>query len=466
MSTITSAGVGSGLPLEDMITTFVDAERLPRENAINKREYELETQISGVGTFKAAVAKFGDILSKLTDPDSFLQNKTTITYQGSSEENLPFSVTTSDLVARGTFEVTVDKLAQGSQLKSAALALDPAVDPVGSGTLSFSAGGSSFDVLVDAADTLEDIRDKINSASDNIGVQANIINTDAGPKLVYNSEVTGTGNDLVVTNNNASLDALSTGMIATKAAQDAEITLDGEVITSSTNKFNNAISGLNIEVNALTDQDTGEKATLNLANDTEGVRELIESFVDGYNELRDQLSTLGDPKSGLLAFDPAVRQIQGQLASLTSTQNSDAPLGLQSLYELGITVDNTGRMEISSVAIGDSSGSARLSNALESNLRGIGTLFAGDNGIATKLSSLTNSYVGDDGTLVERSQTLEAERTTIEKKREDLETYLSSYESTLRKRFTALDSVVAQYQATSSYLTSIFANLNSSSKDD
>lgn len=459
---ITSAGIGSGLDLESIISTFVNAERMPRENAINKRELRLESEISGVGTLKSAVSKFNDVLKKLADPQQLMQNKTTISYQGSQKDNLPFSVVTSDLVARGKFEVTVDALAQGSQLRSAALALDPAVDAVGSGNLTFSAGGSSFVVAVDPADTLEKLRDKINSAGDNFGVQANIINTDAGPKLVYNSEVTGTGNDLSVTNDNASLDQISTAMASTKTAQNASITLDGETLTSSTNKFADAISGLNIEVTAETA--LGEVATLEIANDTEGAGKLIQEFVDGYNELRDQLSSLGNPKSGLLAFDPAVRQLQSQLSQLVPNQNLEAPVGLQSLYELGITVDNTGRMSISSAAIGSSSGKERLDAALNNNIRGIGTLFAGTDGIAKKMSELTENYVGTDGFLNERSQTLEAERTTLSLKREELETYLADYESTLRKRYTALDTVMAKYTATSSYLTGIFENLNANNK--
>lgn len=459
---ITSAGVGSGLDLESIISTFVSAERTPRENSLNKREYRLESEISGVGTLKAAVAKFNDILAKLADSSQLVKNKTTITYQGSQDTNLPFSVTTSDLVARGSFQVTVDALAKGSQLRSAALTLDPSVDPVGSGNLTFTAGTNTFQVAVDPADSLEDIRDKINSAGDNFGVQANIINTDAGPKLVYNSEITGTGNDLSVTNDNSSLDAISTAMIPTQSAQDASITLDGEVITSSTNKFSNAISGLNIEVTAETA--VGESATLAIANDGDSAEELIQSFVDGYNELRDQLKTLGDPKTGLLAFDPSVRQLQSQLSQLVAGQNTDAPTGLQSLYELGITIDNTGTMAISSTAIGSSSGRERLDAALANNIRGIGTLFAGDNGIAKKMAALADNYVGTDGFLIERSQTLEAERTTIETKRDELEAYLTDYESTLRKRYTALDTVMAQYSATSSYLTSIFENMNANNK--
>lgn len=463
---ITSAGVGSGLPLEDMITTFVETERMPRENRINQQEYDLETQISGVGTFKSAVAKFDGVLQQLSDPDLFLQNKNTITYQGSSEENLPFSVTTSDLVARGSFQVTVDQLAEGSQMKSAALAIDPSVDAIGSGNLTFSTGaGNDFIISVDPADSLEDIRDKINSAGDNFGVQANIINTDSGAKLVYNSEVTGLGNDLTVSTDDASLDAISTNMVTTSTAKNAEITVDGELISSSTNKFSNAISGLNIEVTSLTDQVTGESATLDIANDVEGVKELITQFVDGYNELKDQLKTLSDPETGLLAFDSSVRNIQGQLSSILSGVNSDAPTGLQSLFELGVSVDNSGYLEISSLTLGDKSGTQRLDDALESNLRGVGTLFASDNGIATRLAELTDNYVGDDGTLVERALTLESERSEIQDSRDELDAYIEEYEAGLRKKYAALDSVMAEYQATSGYLTSIFANLNNNSDD-
>lgn len=462
MATITSAGIGSGLDLENIISTFVKAERLPRENAINKSELRLEGEISGVGTLKSSLAKFNDVLKKLADPTQLQKNKTTISYKGSQEANLPFAVTTDSLVARGKFDVTVDALAQGSQLRSSALALNPKTDAVGSGNLTFSAGGNSFTVAVDPADTLEKIRDKINSAGDNIGVQANIINTDDGPKLVYNSEVTGAGNDLSVTSDDASLAQISSAMDSTKTAQDARITLDGEVLTSATNKFSNAIGGLNIEVKALTA--TGEKATLDIANDTEGAEQLIKDFVSGYNELRDQLTTLSDPKNGALAFDPAVRQLQSQLSQFTGGINGDAPAGLQSLYELGITTDNSGRMSINSIMTGDSSGQQRFDKALANNLMGIGTLFAGENGIAKKMSTLVDNYVGDKGFLNERSKNLEAERTTLTKKREDLDNYLANYESTLRKRYTALDKIMAQHSATSSYLTSIFDNMNANNK--
>lgn len=459
---ITSAGVGSGLPLEDMITSFLSIERAPRKEAIDKKEALLETQISGVGTLKSAMAKFNDVLKKLADASSLMANKTTISYKGSSEGSLPFSVTTSDLVARGTFDVTVDALAQGSQLKSAALTLNPSSDAVGSGNLTFSAGGKSFNVAVAPGDTLETVRDNINSASDNFGVQVNLINTDAGVRLVYNSEVTGSTNGLSVTGDDPSLAAISSGMTETRVASDARITVDGEQITSSTNKFQNAISGLNIEVNALTD--VGEKATLNVANDTEGAQKLIKEFVDGYNALRDQLATLTNPKSGSLAFDPTARQIQGQLAQLVGVQNSDAPTGLQSLYELGISVDNTGRLAVSSVVGSDKTGQQRLDSALANNLRGVGALFAGANGIATKMTAVLDSYVGDDGSLEGRYTDLVSERREIEDRRADLEEFMADYENTLRKRYAALDSVVAQYNSTSSYLTGIFQNMNASNK--
>ena len=58
---------------------------------------------------------------------------------------------------------------------------------------------------------LNELRQAINAKSDNFGVNANIINGGGtvGTKLVLTSDITGDGNDLVISNNNAELNAVS-----------------------------------------------------------------------------------------------------------------------------------------------------------------------------------------------------------------------------------------------------------------
>ncbi len=51
-------GVGSGLPLGDMIRDFVNIERKPKVDRINKKEIRLNTELSGVESSALAGASF------------------------------------------------------------------------------------------------------------------------------------------------------------------------------------------------------------------------------------------------------------------------------------------------------------------------------------------------------------------------------------------------------------------------
>jgi len=53
-------------------------------------------------------------------------------------------------------------------------------DAIGGGTLTIAQGTDSFSLIVAATDTLEDVRDAINAATNNSGVAASIINVDDG----------------------------------------------------------------------------------------------------------------------------------------------------------------------------------------------------------------------------------------------------------------------------------------------
>ena len=71
MATITSAGVGSGIDFESIIEKTVAAEQTVTENTLNKRELNYNTELSGVGTFKAALDNFNEVLQILGDEDTF-----------------------------------------------------------------------------------------------------------------------------------------------------------------------------------------------------------------------------------------------------------------------------------------------------------------------------------------------------------------------------------------------------------
>ena len=450
---ITSAGIGSGLDLEGIIEAYVNAEAVPNEIRLQNKEERITTELSGVGTFKSALSSFESMLKKISDVEDF--NKQTIDVDSSD-----IAVTTNGYASNGSFAVEVKALALGTRSESTTFA--SASDVVGNGTLTFTAGSETFDVDIDGADNLSAIRDKINEQSENFGVTANVITTDAGSFLSYSSEVTGLANELSVSTSDASLDAISTNAVVKQNAQDAQIEINGNLVTKPTNEFKNVIEDVTITAVA---QNIGQVSTITIAQDEENGQKLVDDFVNAYNQLRSTMDTLGNAETGDLAFDPNIRQLKSQLNSIVTDSINGLADGFTSLSDIGVTIDKTGRLEVNPVPFGSlQSGTEALSDALENNLNEIGELFASSNGVSAQLSTLIESYNGSDGTLTVRKTALSLEKSGIADEYEALETRLRGFEDTLRLKFGFLDQTVSQFNATSTFLTSALANLNPKSE--
>jgi len=456
MANITSLGIGSGLQLESIVEAYINSEAIPQELRLQEKEDRLGLELSGVGSFKSALSSFDDILSTLTKSDAF--NKQTIT---SSSDAI--DVTSNGSASNGNFNIDVKQLATGTRLHSQNFADSSTV--VGAGTLSFGNGTDSFDVTVDGTDDLSAIRDKINAQSENFGVTANIINGSSGSFLVFDSQVTGAANALSVTTSDTSLSGISTSNSVERIAQNASIIIDasdtspGTTVTSSTNEFKNIIEDVTINVKKLTEVDS--PAQIAITQDKENGSKLIDDFIAGYNSLVDELTGLGAAKQGRLAFDPNVRQVKRELADTVIQAVTGLTGSIGSLNDIGLELNRDGKLE-KSTFVSDNilSGQARLDNALENNLDEVGELFASSNGIATQIAEMIDGYIASDGVLTQRQTSLNERVDGIKDEWIELESRLRSYEDTLRKQFSFLDSTVSQYNATGDWLTSTLASLS------
>jgi len=447
MANITSLGIGSGLQLESIVEAYINAEAIPQELRLQEKEERLGLELSGVGSFKSSLSSFNDILEKLTKADAF--NKQIVTSSSTAIE-----VKSNGFASNGNFNIEVNQLATGTRLNSQTFS--SSADVVGSGTLTLANGTDTFDVVIGATDDLSAIRDKINAQSENFGVTANIINGGSGSFLVFDSQVTGLANALTISTSDASLDGISTNNTTVTTAQDAKITIDGTLVSSSSNEFKNTIEDITITAKAETE--VGSPAVLSVAQDKESGSELIDEFISGYNALVDELTGLGAPKLGRLAFDPNVRQVKSQLADIAIEAVSGLTGPLSSLTDIGLEINRDGHLEKSTfTSTNIPTGQERLDNALENNLSDVGELFASSNGIATKMAEMIDGYIASDGVLTERVTTLNERVSGIADEWEDLETRLRSFEETLRKQFSFLDATVSQYNSTAEWLTSALA---------
>lgn len=458
MTTITSLGIGSGLDLESIVEAYIDAEAIPQEVRLQEKEERLELELSGVGSFKSALSTFNDVLDKFTASNAF--NKQTVTSTSSA-----IDVTSNGFASNGTFNIDVEQLATGTRLHSETFT--SSTDVVGAGTLTFGNGTDSFDVVIDGTDDLSAIRDKINAQSENFGVTANIINGDSGTFLVFDSQVTGAANALTVSTSSGTLDKISTNNSEERIAQDARIIIDasdtspGTTVSSSSNEFKNIIEDVTISVKELTV--VNSPAQIVIAQDTENGSDLINEFISSYNALVDELTGLGAPKQGRLAFDPNVRQVKRELADTVIQSVTGLTGSIESLNDIGLELNKDGKLEIStfsSESLG--TGQERLDYALKNKLSELGEIFASSDGIATQMAEMIDGYIASDGILTQRVSILNERVSDIDNEWEDLETRLRSYEETLRKQFSFLDTTISQYNATAEWLTSSLASITSS----
>jgi len=463
MPLITSAGIGSGLDLESIIQASVDAEDVPKMNAFVKKEESLKVELSAVGEIKGALSKLQDTIEKLADPDNFNKRIANITQPTSDDGDL-ISVTPTSNITPGDFKVEVVELAQGSRAVS-----NDAVPPIftstddvvsaSGGTLSFSAGpDKSFDLTVDAGATLADLRDAINDSDDNFGITANIVNTGTESKLVLTSSVSGTGNDLVITNDNAELDNVSTeanaggaggiGIAAGSEAKSAVIKVDGIEITNDTNTFKDAVQDMTIT--AKRQSVDGETAKLSVEYDRESATKLIDEFIANYNNVIGQLgfqSRVGKP----LNSDATIRSLSAQLVNTLSTNLTDAG-PFESIYDIGIGVKKDGYLEKSSLV-------RSLNTAMDENFDDIGKAFAGEDGLAKQFENLLGNYVDSDGIMKQRENNLNTQIEDLEDDVINHEFRMGELEGRLRKQYSGLDVLLAQMQSTQTYLSAQLSSL-------
>lgn len=471
--TIQSLGVGSGLALDDLVQQLLQAERAPKEARLNAKEEKLEAEISGLGQIKSKLSSFKDAVDDLRSDNDINGREPTIT--NPSEDDDVLSAEASNSALRGTYDIVVEELASGSRITTDASAFTSSSEAVltaGTGSLTFDVGGSeSFTVNINAGTSLTALREAINNADDNFGVTANIIDTGtgAGPRLVFSSSETGTGNDLNITNDTgvAELDRLSTtggassiNALNIEGATNAVAYIDGIEVQSSTNTFENTIQNVSFDVKEISPKDAvGDflSTKLEIGYDREGLDKKVRDFVENYNGLIEEIKTLtryGESEledDGALAGDSLLRGIQSGLASIVGDSVSSSALG--GLFQIGIEFDDDGKLEIGSTDFGLGSGEDRLSDALEDSFDDIAKLFTDpDEGIAVRLYDFSKEYTSFAGLISLRERAAKDDRDDLFDQREQLELRMLSYEDILRGKYLNLDQTVAKLNQTSSAL--------------
>jgi flagellar hook-associated protein 2 len=479
MATISSAGIGSGLDVNSIITQLMAIERQPLE-ALEKKETTLQTTVSEYGKIKSAISTLRDLSSKLAS--------TTTWAQTTSTSNSTAVSGASNGSAAGTYSVEVSKLAS---VQTVATGVVPAGSTLGSGTLRIELGAwtgtpattftanataTAIDVTVAATDTLADIRDKINAAG--AGVTALVMNDASGSRLLIRSNVTGAANAFRTTvtdddgngSDAAGLSRLAydpsaaaTQMTLSQTAADAAALVNGLPVTSTTNTLTNIVDGLTLTLNAETTL-TGP-ATVNVVTDTEALKKTLTDFAAAYSALVKLIATdtKYDPvakKGAILQGDSAAIGMQRQLRTLAGSASAASAV-FGRLSDIGLELQADGSMTVNASRLG-----AALANVAE-----LKKMFSSSSlvdptldGFGKRFRSIADSMIGIDGALTTRTDGLAQQLQRNQKDQDALEMRLEAIEKRYRAQYTALDTAMAQLQTQSSYITQQIAAWSANAK--
>ena len=465
MATITSAGAGSGIDLESVISASVAAKKTQLQQPITTKKTNTQITLTGVGQLKSAISTFDTTLAKLSTAGAFNKRAINIT-QDTDDPILKISSNTD--ASNGQYNVTVNKLATTSKIEGT-FASSTSSLITEDGTLTISAGdGNEFTVDVKKGDTLQQIRKRINNASDNFGLTANIVNTSDGKaKLVIDSGVTGAGNDLKISGSTTELKMFEadtssatavsgSSMSRTQQSTDAEIDVDGNILTSDTNTFKDKVQGLDITVLRVSDKDSDGNLKSNkvdVTTDKSAIKTLVQEFVTAYNTLIDKCTELGKRNTivggesqddgGALAGDSMPRSIRTLMANTVMEPNSEMT-GINSIFQVGIKMDNDGKLSVDS---------DKFDDALDDNYEQVVALFSGENGVAGKLQTSLKEYTKTGGLISQRQDQLNSDLRDLSSREATAADQLEKYEANLRAQYGSLDTLLAQMQSSASYLS-------------
>ena len=431
---------GINLDVQGLVAQLMEIEARPLQR-LQAKESEYESQLSAFGRLKSALSAFQTSMGNLSSLDKFEKYKVSTT---ESDSDRSFTAKVDSEAAPGVFSIDVLNLARANKFGSTTAFTDNSSPITSNANLDISDGTDSFSIDINGK-SLAQIRDDINSAaeSNDVGVSASIIREGSNAfQLVLTASETGLANKIAVTSTGDAVTQLN--LSEKQTALDASVLVDNAyTITSASNSIEDAISGISLN---LLKQSTSA-ADLTIERDIDAVKESIGHFVSAFNTLH---STINALKKNGLEGDSILNSI---LSSVRNEFNSSAGLGsFNFLSEIGITSNaKTGDLELDS---------DRLENAVALDYEAIAQLFANDDrGIAFRLDEKMDDYLSFDGLIKTREEGLRSRIDYNGDAQFRMEYRLEQIEGRLLKQFSALDSIISQSNATSSYLSQQLANL-------
>ena len=478
------SGIGSGLPIDDIIKATVQAESVPLKRLQADKEFA-QAQISAYGQLSSRLSGLRTAMADLKGIDKFEQLKAT------SGNNELFTATANHRTGATAGNYSVEVLKGADNARWVSEARDREEQLTGAFELQVDGKTIEFnieDVLDEGKRSLDDLRSYLNKEHGE-QLSVNLVNVgevggNQQARLVINSQISGEAGRFGAVsigglNQDAGLStqakdqaAIDSGDFTTSL--DAHIRVDGIDVSSSNNRFENVISGVTINlaegVNSLVNPGEPRSASLGVAQDKDAIKGRVDNFIMAYNDL---VIHLNEQKKGKLAGESVLRSIENTLRDTLTTPTGDgsdlgntlSALGIGTFVERGWNPGDESSSRNGTLEIMDSD---RFNDVLENNMERLAFIFGDpETGYAKRFEQLATRLERDSvvdgrnqqGLVSSRVQGLNREIGRIDDRITSTDRRLDLLEQRLYSQFGTVDSLIANINASGDYLAAQFENL-------
>jgi flagellar hook-associated protein 2 len=448
-------GLMSGLDTGSIISQLMQVERRPILQ-LQRQEAGIQARISALGILKGGLAGLQAAVQALKNPEGFTQLK------ASSGNTEVLAASVSSAAFPGKYQVEVTALAQAQQVHSASFTASD--ERVGTGTITIQVGsGEAVAIAIDdAGSSLTGIASAINASE--AGVTAGVVHDGSGNYyLTLAADKTGAANIINLTMEDADGDNTDAAGLSslypdpgkqdlteTRAAQNAQLLLNGVAVERPTNTIADLIDGVTI---TLRKGDPGKPFDLTIMRDSGMAATRLKEFIKQYNAVVDTLNNLQGynpetKQAGTLQGDSLTRQVESQLRAFLHRQIGGAEQTVRSLSDLGVKTERDGKLSLDEKV---------LTKALENGREDVISFFTstteGSEGFAVQLHARLDGYLkGTTGLLAAKEKGLKVSISRLGQQVERIEMRLVKREENLRRQFEVLETLMANFQTTASVL--------------
>jgi flagellar hook-associated protein 2 len=440
-SQITSAAAGSSsFNAQQYVASIISAESAP-EQLMQQQVSTLSSQASALGTINTQLMSLQTAVFALNDFQGALAAKV-----ANSSDSSVATATATSLATAGSHTLTVANLATTSTDYTNTLADGNTTFTTGSFSLQVGSN-TPVNVTVDSTDnTLNGLATAINTLG--AGVTASVVTDANGARLAMVSNTSGAPGNITVSSN-------TTGLSFTQAVAgaNANFTLDGISLSSTSNAASGVLPGVSLQLN----NTTTSPVTITVAPDTQQATTAINSFISAYNTVIGSVNQqfTYDPttqSTGPLGSDTTLMQIQQNLlgdAAFTVAGNS----GYTNLASIGITMNEDGTLALDQPT---------LNAAMTSNYSAVQNLFQQITppGVAQQFNNdLLNVTAPGVGPIATDQTGIQSEISDLNQQISDFQANLNAQQQQLLQTYSQVAVTLQQMPTTLSQLQSQLASL-------